>query len=131
MCAADDGWFLEKLECIRWQGRPKCPYCGSQRNAAISGEHRYRCYGCRAAFSATVGTLFHQSRLPLKTWFEAVYLMEESTPDPSTRTLAGTLGVNKNTACYIAMRIRRARTKESGLIWAIREEMRNLLSTTK
>jgi hypothetical protein len=59
----------------------------------------------------------------MKTWFTAVWLMEESAVDPSNRVLATVLGVNKNTACYLAMRIRKARVKESGLLWAIRMEV--------
>jgi hypothetical protein len=72
-----------------------------------------------------VGTLFHGSRVPLSKWFEAIWLMEESAKDPSCRVLAAALAVNRNSACYMAMRIRRARLKESALLWAIREEMRN------
>ena len=49
--------------------------------------------------------------------------MEESSKDPTSRKLAELLRVNKNTACYIAMRIRRARVRESALLWSIREEM--------
>ena len=69
--------------------------------------------------------MFHGSRVPLWKWFKAVWLMEESTKDPSCRDLAAALAVNRNSACYMAMRIRRARVKESALLWAIREEMRN------
>jgi len=50
--------------------------------------------------------------------------MEESAHDPSARQLAKALKVNKNTANYMAMRIRRARTRESTLLWEIREEVR-------
>jgi hypothetical protein len=72
----------------------------------------------------TVGTLFHHSRIPLGKWFAAVSLMEESGRDPSNRKLAALIGVNKNSACYMAMRIRKARVKESALLWSIREEMK-------
>ena len=86
-------------------------------------EQRHRCYSCRAAYSATVGTLFQGTRLPLSKWFRAVWLMEESERDPSSRALAATLNINRNSACYMAMRIRRARTRESALLWAISQEM--------
>jgi hypothetical protein len=75
--------------------------------------------------------MFHQSRIPLAKWFTAIYEMEESTADPSVRRLAKLVGVNKNTACLMAMKIRRARTKESGLLWAVREEVRNARKNTK
>jgi hypothetical protein len=51
--------------------------------------------------------------------------MEESSRDPSSRELASLIAVDKNTACYMAMRIRRARIKENELLWAICEEIKN------
>jgi len=122
---------MSKLERMRWDGSPQCPYCNSRRTCVLASEGRHRCYDCRTPFSVTVGTLFHGSRLPLKKWFEAIWLMEESAKDPSCRDLAALLNVNRNTACYMAMRIRRARTKESGLLWAIREEMQQCRKSQK
>ena len=49
--------------------------------------------------------------------------MESTGKDPSVRKLADLLRVNRNTACYMAMRIRRARTKERDLLAAIYERM--------
>ncbi len=72
----------------------------------------------------TVGTLFHRTRVGLGVWFRAIALMEESPKDPTVRELAAALKVNRNTACYMAMRIRCARARESALLWAIREEMK-------
>lgn len=115
--------LVRKLEHMRWDGKPQCPYCGSRRSGGLSNENRHRCYACRSAFSVTAGTLFHGTRVPLAKWFEAVWLMEESAKDPSCRALALHLGVNRNTACYMAMRVRRARVKESALLWSIREEV--------
>jgi len=35
----------------------------------------YQCLACKAQFSATAGTLFHDSHLPLTKWFYAVALI--------------------------------------------------------
>src|ERR1035438_1231669 len=107
-------FFIKRLELMRWKGTPQCPYCGSLRTCPLRNEDRHRCYACRSPFSVTVGTLFHGSRVPIGKWFKAIWLMEESTKDPSCRSLAEKVEVNRNTACYMAMRIRRARTQDSG-----------------
>ena len=70
-----------------------------------------------------VGTMFHKTRVSLIKWFTAIWLMEESARDPSSRELASLIDVDKNTACYMAMRIRRARLKETALLWAICKEV--------
>lgn len=123
--AADRDAIVRKLERMRWNGKPQCPYCQSHKTRFLMNERRHRCYTCCSLFSVTVGTLFHGTRLSLKKWFDAIWLMEESREDPSCRAMAQLLGVNRNTACYMAMRIRKARLKESALLWAIREDIRN------
>ena len=119
-----DERFVKTLERIRWAGKPVCPYCKSARSTILEAELRHRWLKCRSAYSVTVGTLFHRSRLPLSKWFEALTIMETSATDPSVRELARGIDVNKNTACYMSMRIRRARVRESSLLWGICEEMK-------
>ncbi|WP_318781265.1 transposase [Amazonocrinis nigriterrae] len=49
------------LEQIRWNGKPKCPYCGSNNATRYKNEHRYHCNECFTSYSVTVGTLFHKT----------------------------------------------------------------------
>jgi transposase-like protein len=99
---------LTLLEQIRWNGKPKCPYCGSTNATVYKHERRYHCNECFTSFSVTVGTMFHKTHVELQKWFIAIHLVLNSPGGISVRQLAKEVGVNKNTACYMIERIRDA-----------------------
>lgn len=107
---------LVYLEKIRWNGNPICPYCESSNSTAILKERRYHCNTCFNSYSVTVGTLFHKTHVDLQKWFLAIPLVLNAPICISTRKLAKMIGVNKNTACYIISRIRKAVQEEPELI---------------
>jgi transposase-like protein len=76
-------------------------------------ERRHRCNNCNTAFSVTVGTIFHRTHLPLRKWFTAISLILDAREPISARCLAKRLGVNKNTAWRLDMRIRVAMLEPS------------------
>jgi len=107
---------LTLLEQIRWNGKPKCPYCESINATAYKNERRYHCNECFTSYSVTVGTLFHKTHVELQKWFVAIHLVLNSPGGISVRQLAKEIGVNKNTACYMIERIRKATHNEQQLI---------------
>ncbi len=124
---------IKYLEGVRWHGKPTCPYCNSQRSTPAKDENRYHCNNCNTAYSVTVNTIFHDTRLPLQKWFLALTLVLNAKKGVSSRQLARDLRVNKNTAWYLAMRIRNAMTQtdERQLLMGVMEmdETYNDLST--
>lgn len=107
---------LTLLEQIRWGGKPKCPYCESIKATAYKNERRYHCNECFTSYSVTVGTLFHKTHVDLHKWFVAIRLVLHSPGGVSVRQLAREIGVNKNTACYMLERIKKAMTEEAQLL---------------
>lgn len=99
---------IDHLEHVRWHGTPTCPYCKSTSATPTPKEHRYHCNNCNTAFSVTVRTIFHHTHLPLQKWFLAISLILNAKKGISARQLGRDLEVNKNTAWYLAMRIRKA-----------------------
>ena len=97
--------FLEEL---RWPDGVECPRCGSKKISRIAARRQFDCDGCRYQFSVRVGTLFHDSKLPLWKWFLAVYVMGESKKGVSANQLKRMLGVSYKTAWYLSHRIRDA-----------------------
>src|SRR3954452_18211000 len=97
--------FLEEL---RWPDGVKCPRCDSDKISRIAKRRQFDCDGCRYQFSVRVGTLFHDSKLPLWKWFLAVYMMGESRKGVSANQLKRMLGVSYKTAWYLCHRIRSA-----------------------
>ena len=68
------------LEARIWPNGPVCPHCGGiERIGKLNGKSTrvgvYKCYQCRKPFSATVGTVFKSSHVPLRLWLQAVHLM--------------------------------------------------------
>jgi transposase-like protein len=105
----DEYSCLVFLERVRWgEGRPVCPYCGVQSSSPMPKETRHHCNNCPCSFSVTVGTLFHNTKVDLRRWFLALLLYTDRKRQPSVRELAIEIGVNKNTASSMCMRIRGA-----------------------
>jgi transposase-like protein len=109
------------LEKVRWEDKPICPYCKSIRVTSFKKEQRHHCNNCNTSFSVTVGTVFHKTKLDLQKWFLAIGLLLNARKGISARHLARAIHVNKNTACYMQMRIRRAIAQKSELLSGIIE----------
>ncbi len=99
---------IAHIEKVRWPDKPFCPYCGSDRTTAMPKEQRHHCNNCKTSFSATVKTIFHHTHLALQKWFVAISLVLNAKKGIAARQLGRDLEVNKDTAWYLAMRIRRA-----------------------
>jgi transposase-like protein len=98
----------ELLEVLRWPAGVCCTRCGNTSVSKIEKRHQYECNGCFYQFSATAGSVFHDSHLPLWKWFLAVYLMCEGKKGISANQLKRTLGISYKTAWYLCHRIREA-----------------------
>ena len=96
------------LENLRWPSGVACPRCGSLGVSAVKTRPVYDCNDCRYQFSVTAGTIMHDSHLPLRKWFVAIYLMCESKKGVSALQLKRTLGVAYRTAWHLSHRIRAA-----------------------
>lgn len=99
---------INRLEQVRWQGKPICPYCNSNNTSPLPKEQRHHCNNCNTTFSVTVNTIFHHTHLPLQKWFLAISLILNAKKGISARQLARDLEVTKDTAWFLAMRIRKA-----------------------
>ncbi len=96
------------LEGLRWPDGITCPHCGSKSISRVQKYHALDCNSCRCRFSATAGTIFQDTHLPLWKWFTAMYLMIESKKGISANQMKRTLGVSYKTAWYLCHRIRAA-----------------------
>ena len=100
------------FEVLRWPNGPVCPHCGSVDNAAeLKGRSTrpgvYKCRECRKPFTATIGTLYERSHIPLHKWLLATHLMCASKKGMSAHQLFRMLGFGSyRTAWFMAHRIR-------------------------
>jgi transposase-like protein len=95
------------IEALRWRKGVTCPRCDKPATA-IANRAQYDCNECHYQFSATSGTIFHDTHLPLTKWFIATYLLCESKKGMSACQIQRTLGISYKTAWYLCHRIRAA-----------------------
>lgn len=112
---------IEYLENKRWGGVPVCPYCESTNTYKAKDRLRHHCNSCRKSFSVTIGTIFHDTRLPLQKWFLAIALILNAKKGISSRQLARDLELPVKTAWSLAHRIRKAMKEDQGLLSGIVE----------
>ena len=96
------------LEHIRWPAGVCCTRCGDMDVLELPKHHRWECKSCKYQFSVKSGTIMHDSHLPLRKWFMAIYLMCESRKGISANQMKRTLGTGYQTAWYLCHRIREA-----------------------
>src|ERR1039457_1050710 len=106
---------LDYLVKSRWPKGVSCISCNHDKVYAISTKGKtgkpcrlFECAECGLHFSATTGTLFHDSHLPLQKWFMAIALMVESKKGISANQIKRHIGVTYKTAWYLCQRIRQA-----------------------
>lgn len=121
---------LDFLEQARWLEGLKCLKCDSDRISKFtttettrkridkkSGEEievrvpsrrLYDCMACGHQFSTTTGTLFHDTHLPLTTWFKAIAILCNAKKGKSALELQRDLKIAYRTAWYLGHRIRKA-----------------------
>ena len=96
------------LEGLRWPTGVCCTRCGDTDVTEIKGRGQWDCRGCGYHFSVTSGTIMHDSHLPMRKWFAAIFLMCEARKGVSARQLSRTLGVARKTGWYLCHRVREA-----------------------
>ena len=116
---ATDDKCLDYLEHMRWPNGVRCVTCGAKEVSRVrrksTGKNKrtriYQCLEktCKQQFTATAGTIFHDSHLPLGTWFLAVALITNAKKGMSALQLQRDLGIGSyRTAWYLYHRIREA-----------------------
>ncbi|GAC1417351.1 MAG: IS1595 family transposase [Flavisolibacter sp.] len=94
------------LEQQRWNGAPECPFCSCTK--VYRTKRGFKCADkfCAKAFTVTVGTIYENTKIGLRTWFAAIYLCTSSKKGISSLQLHRQLGITQKTAWFVLHRIR-------------------------
>ena len=109
------------FEALRWPDGRVCPHCGViDESTLMKGKTTraglYKCNACRKPFSATMGTVYERSHIPLHKWLLATHLIVSSKKGISAHQLYRQLGFGSyRTAWFMAHRIREAMNLEDAL----------------
>jgi len=84
----------------RWPGGFVCPACDAREVGEETGRHLWICTACGRQTSITAGTVMHKTRLPLRTWFWAAYLVSTFHPGISAKQLQRQLGLSRHETAW-------------------------------
>jgi transposase-like protein len=107
----DEDACRDYLIANRWPDGPRCPRCGhlDARPVSTMG-YRWVCYQCDTdgyRFSHLVGTVFENTNMPLRQWFQVIHLMMTSKKGISALQIFRLLGFGSyKTAWSMCHRIR-------------------------
>lgn len=97
------------LEYLRWDNKPTCPHCKyNGKIYKLKNGKMYKCTNCNRNFTVTIGTIFQNTRIPIKKWFIAIYLLSSNKSGISSCQLAKYLEITQPNAWLILNKIRLA-----------------------
>jgi transposase-like protein len=108
-------WFSTDESCLRyfidsrWPEGYRCPRCGHGEAYELTTRALLKCRQCGYQASVTAGTVLHGTRVSLRHWFWAAYLVATHTPGISAVQLQRQLGLTRyETAWVMLQKLRRA-----------------------
>ncbi len=106
---ADESTCRSYIEALRWPDGVRCPSCYHDKIYRLENRTLFLCASCEYQFSVTVDTIFHDTHLPLTTWFLTTILLCEAKKGMSACQIQRSLGLKTyKTAWYLCHRIRAA-----------------------
>lgn len=117
------------LEELRWGGKPDaCPQCGGMgrcfflnpdngvsrrtRTGSVSERRVWKCGHCRKQFSVLTGTIFHGTKISVRTWLMVIFEMCADKNGVSAREIERKYDLSPKSAWFMLHRIREAMKRE-------------------
>ena len=93
------------VEKLRWPEGFVCPLCGGREGTRLSTRPKIQCRECRHQVSLTAGTIFHATKLPLTSWFLAMWLIATAKNGISSVELGRRLGIRQTNAWSLKQKV--------------------------
>jgi hypothetical protein len=93
------------VEKLRWPGGFVCPLCGGAEGKWLRTRPKIQCRACRHQVSLTAGTVFHATKLPLTSWFLAMWLIATAKNGISSVELGRRLGIKQTNAWALKQKV--------------------------
>lgn len=106
----DENACINHFRTLRWPDAEQipCPHCGVVGKHYTLKDNTHKCRDCRRKFTVRNGTIFEDSKIELRKWFVAIFLMTSHKKGISSCQLARDIGVTQKTAWFMLHRIRNA-----------------------
>ncbi|HMO65856.1 MAG TPA: IS1595 family transposase, partial [Verrucomicrobiota bacterium] len=110
---ADEAAAVALLEQLRWGGRPQCPHCQGAdvyqmtgRDGKRNARFLWRCRGCGGQYTVRIGTVYEDSRLPLRHWCYAFWRASTSKKGVAALEIMRHCQISYKSALFLMHRIR-------------------------
>jgi transposase-like protein len=116
-------YFCDEAACVahftesRFRNGEHCPHCHHDKIYKCANGKRYQCASCKQNFTIRTKTVFGESKLPLRKWYMAIYLLATSGKGISSVPLAKQVGVTQKTGWFIDHRVRSAMKQNKGQLF--------------
>lgn len=116
-------YFCDEETCVkhftesRFRNGEYCPHCHHDKIYLCANGKRYHCAKCKQDFTIRTKTVFGDSKLPLRKWYMAVYLLATTSKGISSVQLAKHVGVTQKTGWFMDHRIRKAMKQNKGQLF--------------
>lgn len=98
---------IKHLEAINWHDKPVSPFDKTSRVYKLKSG-KYRCKNTGKNFTVRTGTMFEKTKISLRKWFIAIWLVTNHKIGLSSYQLANDIEVTQKTAWYMLHKIRHA-----------------------
>ena len=114
LACSDETAAVEFFEFMRWNNTPCCVKCGSvavyQMKDSKTGERSkrflWRCKDCKEQYTVRIGTVYEESRLPLRHWCYAFWRAATSKKGVSALEIQRHCQISYKSALFLMNRIR-------------------------
>lgn len=101
----DEQSCIDHLEWLRWHGDVVSPFDPTSKVYKCK-DNKYRCKNTGKYFNVKTNTLFDSSKVELRKWFAAIWLVTSHKKGISSAQLARDIDVTQKTAWFMLQRIR-------------------------
>lgn len=109
----DEQSAIDHFRAIRWKAGAFCPHCEHDKIYHFSDNRTHKCGACRKRFSIKVGTIFEDTKIPLRKCFAAIWLITSHKKGIASTQLAKDIKVTQKTAWFMLHRLRHAAKTKS------------------
>ena len=109
----NEGQAVTFMERQRWGDSPACPRCGdldvyqmTSKDGQRNKDYRWRCRGCKGMYTVRTGTIFEETRLPMRVWVFAFWRACASKKGVSALQLSREMEITHKSALFVLRRIR-------------------------
>lgn len=106
----DEDACINHLRALRWPDMSQwaCPHCGVIGAPYLLGNNTHKCRDCLKKSTVRNGTIFEDSKIELRKWFIAIFLMTSHKKGISSCQLAKDIGITQKSAWFMLHRVRNA-----------------------